>query len=434
VRSERLRELAGLVPVTLLVTAGFTAVLLTRTKQVSNVTLVYGGLFLAGCLFAHLFIRARLRHADPYLFPLAALLGAVGLVLIYRIDADLAREQAQWFAVGLGLFCATVIVLRDHRVLERYRYTIAAAGIALLLMPRLPLIGEAVNGAYLAVRVGPISFQPAEFAKLAIIVFLASYLNDTRELVSGRFGGRLSLKHLGPLLVVWGAAMFMLVFIRDLGSSLMFFGGFLALLYVSTARIAFVAVGAAMFVGGAAFIANTVEHVHQRIAIWQDPFAPGVVDDEGYQIAQSLFAQADGGLFGQGLGEALFELPGGVPILPAAHTDLIYALLVNELGLFGGAGVVLCYLLIAQRGLKTALIASDGFSKLLATGLTAVMALQVFVIVGGVTKVIPLTGVTLPFISYGGSSIVANFVLLALLLIVSDHARAEPETRGGLVP
>ncbi len=430
--SERVRELFGLVPVTLLVTAGFTAVLLNRSEQVSNVTLVYGGLFLAGCLFAHLFIRARLPHADPYLFPLCALLGAVGLVMIYRIDADLAREQAQWFAVGLGLFCATIIVLRDHRVLERYRYTIAAAGIALLLMPRLPLVGEAVNGAYLAVRVGPISFQPAEFAKLAIIVFLASYLNDTRELVSGRFG-RLSLKHLGPLLVVWGAAMFMLVFIRDLGSSLMFFGGFLALLYVSTARIAFVLAGAVMFLGGAAFFANTVAHVEQRIAIWRDPFAPGVVDEEGYQIAQSLFAQADGGLFGQGLGEALFTLPGGASILPAAHTDLIYALVVNELGLFGAAGVILCYLLIAHRGLKIALIAGDGFSKLLATGLTAVMALQVFVIVGGVTKVIPLTGVTLPFISYGGSSIVANFVLLALLLIVSDHARGEPETRGGLV-
>ncbi len=432
-RSERLRELFGLVPVTLLVTAGFTAVLLTRTEQVSDVTLVYGGLFLAGCLFAHLFIRARLPRADPYLFPLAALLGAVGLVMIYRIDADLAREQAQWFAVGLGLFCATIVVLRDHRVLERYRYTISGVGIALLLMPRLPLVGEAVNGAYLAVRVGPISFQPAEFAKLAIIVFLASYLNDTRELVSGKLSGRLSLKHLGPLLVVWGAAMFMLVFIRDLGSSLMFFGGFLAVLYVSTGRILFVVAGALMFVGGSAFFANTVEHVGQRVAIWRDPFAPGVVNDEGYQIAQSLFAQADGGLFGQGLGEALFELPGGSSILPAAHTDLIYALLVNELGLFGGAGVILCYLLIAQRGLKTALIASDGFSKLLATGLTAVMALQVFVIVGGVTKVIPLTGVTLPFISYGGSSIVANFMLLALLLIVSDHARAEPETRGGLV-
>ena len=432
--SARARELFGLLPVSLLVTAGFTAVLLTRTEEVSNVTLIYGGVFLACCLFGHLFIRARLPDADPYLFPLAALLAAFGLVMIYRIDADLAREQAQWFVVGLLLFCATVLFLRDHRSLERYRYTIAAVGIALLLMPRLPLIGEQVNGAYLGIRVGPISFQPAEFAKLAIIIFLASYLNDTRDvLVSGRFA-RISLKHLGPLLVIWGAAMFLLVFIRDLGSSLMFFGGFLALLYVATARLAFVAIGLLMFFGGATFFANTVGHVRQRIEIWQDPFARGVVDREGYQIAQSLFAQADGGLFGQGLGESLLELPGGALILPAAHTDLINALIVNELGLFGAAAVILIYMLFAARGLKTALVAGDGFSKLLAAGLVAVLALQVFVIVGGVTKAIPLTGVTLPFISYGGSSIVANFILLALLLIVSDRARRPPEGRGGLVP
>ncbi len=431
--SPRARELFGLLPVSLLVTAGFTAVLLTRTDEVSNVTLVYGGVFLACCLFGHLFIRARLPDADPYLFPLAALLAAFGLVMIYRIDADLAREQAQWFVVGLLLFCATVLLLRDHRSLERYRYTIAAAGIALLLMPRLPVIGQQVNGAYLGIRLGPISFQPAEFAKLAIIVFLASYLNDTRDvIVSGRFA-RISLKHLGPLLVIWGAAMFLLVFIRDLGSSLMFFGGFLALLYVATSRLSFVVIGLLMFLGGAAFFANTVGHVRQRIEIWQDPFARDVVDREGYQIAQSLFAQADGGLFGQGLGESLLELPGGALILPAAHTDLIYALIVNELGLFGAAALILIYLLFAARGLKTALVAGDGFSKLLSTGLVAVLALQVFVIVGGVTKAIPLTGVTLPFISYGGSSIVANFMLLALLLIVSDRARRAPQRRGGLV-
>ncbi|MBA2637278.1 MAG: FtsW/RodA/SpoVE family cell cycle protein [Solirubrobacterales bacterium] len=430
--SPRARELFGLLPVSLLVTAGFTAVLLTRTEQVSNVTLVYGGFFLVCCLFAHLFIRARLAEADPYLFPLVALLAAFGLVMIYRIDADLAREQAQWFVIGLVIFCATVLFLRDIRTLERYRYTIVVAGLVLLVMPRVPGIGEPVNGAYLGVRVGPVSFQPAEFAKLAVIVFLASYLNETRDvLVRGRFG-RLSLKHLGPLLLIWGLAMFMLVFIRDLGSSLMFFGGFLALLYVATGRLAFVVIGTALFFGGAAFFASTVGHVQDRIAIWQDPFARGVVDDEGYQIAQGLFAQADGGLFGQGLGQALLELPGGSTILPLAQSDLIYALIVNELGLFGATAVLLIYLLIVARGLKTALIASDGFSKLLATGLTAVLALQVFVIVGGVTKLIPLTGVTLPFISYGGSSIVANFMLLALLLIVSDRARREPG-RGGLV-
>ena len=421
--SERARELFGLLPVTLLVTAGFTAVLLSRTANVDTVTVSYGAFFLACCLFAHLFIRARLPAADPYLFPLAALLAAFGLVMIYRIDTDLARDQAQWFVVGLALFCATVLFLRDHRTLERYRYVIAAAGIALLLMPRLPLVGTQVNGAFLAVNLGPVQFQPAEFAKLAIMIFLASYLNDTRDvLVRGRFP-RVSLKHLGPLLLIWGAAMFMLVFIKDLGSSLMFFGGFLALLYVATQRISFVLIGIAMFFAGATFFARTVTHVQERIDIWLDPFAPGVVDKAGYQIAQSIFAQADGGLFGRGLGESLVELPGGGRILPAAENDLIYALIADELGLFGAAALLLAYLLLVARGFKTALVASDGFSKLLATGLTAVFALQVFVIVGGVTRVIPLTGVTLPFISYGGSSIVANFVLLALLMIVSDSAR-----------
>ena len=418
----------------LLVTAGFTAVLITRSDDINKVTLTYGLVFLGACLFAHVFIRARLPDADPYLFPLAALLAAFGLVMIYRIDEAKAGEQAVVFGLGLALFVATIVFLRDHRVLERYRYTIAAAGIGLLLAPRLPGIGEQVNGAYLGVNLGPLSFQPAEFGKLAIVIFLASYLNETREvLVRGRLP-RISMKHLGPLLVVWGAAMVMLVFIRDLGSSLMFFGAFLALLYVATARISLVAGGFAMFALGGWFFASTVEHVQQRFEIRADPFAPGVVDDEGYQIAQSLFAQADGGLFGVGLGESLLNLPDGTSILPAAETDLIYAIIVNELGLFGACAVILTYLLFAARGFKSAVMATDGFSKLLAAGLTAVFALQVFVIVGGVTKVIPLTGVTLPFISFGGSSIIANFVLLALLLIVSDHARRDRGLlRGGVV-
>jgi len=490
--SARTRELFGLIPVSLLVAAGFAAVLATRAEDVSDATLTYGAVFLGLCVFAHLFIRTRLPDADPYLFPLAALLAAVGIVLIYRIDPEFAREQAQWFVVGLVFFCGTIVAIRDHHVLERYRYTIAAVGIALLVMPRLPGIGEQVNGAFLAIKVGPIQFQPAEFAKLAIIIFLASYLRETgdillrarlRPLPAARqallyglpavgvvlailaFGlgpagsvllivfvaslvavlrERPSLKHFGPLLLVWGLAMLMLIFIRDLGSSVMFFGGFLVLLYVATSRLSLVGVGATMFFGGAFFLEKNISHVHDRVQIWLDTFSQkrGVcpstgqvtefVNCQGYQVAQSLFAQADGGLFGQGFGAALIEF-NGAPLLPAAHTDLIYAVLVNEVGLFGAAGVLGAYLLFAYRGFKTATVANDGFSKLLAVGLTAVFALQVFVIVGGVTRVIPLTGVTLPFVSYGGSSIVANMVLLALILIVSDHARAERLRRGGLV-
>ena len=492
--SARTREMLGLIPVALIVSAGFAAVLLAQGEggppgaaldEVKAGTLTYGLVFLGLCLFAHLFIRARLPDADPYLFPLAATLAAVGLVVIYRIDPELAREQAQWFVIGLIVFVATIVFLRDHAVLERYRYTIAAAGIALLLMPRVPGLGEQVNGAFLNVKLGPIAFQPAEFAKIAIIIFLASYLRDTGDvLVRERLTPltpsqqalsiglpaafvllvvlalalppaesvllaifvasavailreRPSLKHFGPLLLVWGVAMFMLLFIRDLGSSLMFFGGFLALLYVATARLSLVGVGATMFLGGATYFASTVSHVQKRIEVWQDPFDSKIYDEVGggYQIAQSLFAQADGGLFGRGFGQALLELPGtGQNILPAAHTDLIYAVIVDEIGLFGAAGLLLVYLLFAARGFKTAMIAGDGFSKLLAAGLSAVFALQVFVIVGGVTKVIPLTGVTMPFVSYGGSSIVANMMLLALLLIVSDHARRDRlQRQGGLV-
>ena len=228
--------------------------------------------------------------------------------------------------------------------------------------------------------------------------------------------------------MVWGAAMFLLFFIRDIGSSVMYFGGFLALLYVATNRLSFVTIGLVLFSAGAYVMFQITGHIQDRVAIWQDPFKASLVEKEGYQIAQSLFAQADGGLFGTGFGQALLSV-GGTPLLPAADTDLIYSVIVNELGLAGACGLLLVYLMFAERGMKTAMIAPDSFSKLLATGLTAVFALQVFVIVGGVTKVIPLTGVTLPFVSYGGSSIVANFVLLALLLLVSDRARRPAHLR-----
>ncbi len=424
--SARNRELMALIPASLLVTAGFAAIFIQRNDIVSNVSLTYGGMFLGLCFVAHLVIRFTLPYADPYLFPLVAVLACFGLVVIYRIDDDLARVQAQWFVIGLIAFALTIFLLRDFRVLERYRYTIALAGLALLLLPRVPGIGQQVNGAYLGVGIGPISFQPSELGKIAIVIFLAAYLQDTRRVLvqgSRRFLGVTipPLKHLGPLLVVWGAAMFMLVFIRDLGSSLMYFGAFLALLYVATNRLSFVVIGLLMFAAGAWFFATTVGHVQDRIDIWLDPFA--TYDGTGYQIANGMFAQADGGLFGKGLGAAVLNVPGGARLIPAPETDMIYAVIVNDLGLAGGAGLIAIYLLIAERGFKIAMLASDSFSKLLATGLTAVMALQVFVIVGGVTRVIPLTGVTLPFVSYGGSSIVANFILLALLLLISDRAR-----------
>src|SRR5215207_3723554 len=413
----------ALIPASLLLTAGFAAIFIQQSEQLSDASLTYGAIFLLLCLAGHFFIRFTLPNADPYLFPLVAVLACFGLVVIYRIDYTLAREQSQWFVAGLILFGATILLLRDFRVLERYRYTIALAGLLLLLLPRVPGIGQQVNGAYLGVKLGPVAFQPAEFGKIAIVVFLAAYLQDTRQvLVQGSrrvLGVTIPpLKHLGPLLVVWGAAMFMLVFIRDLGSSLMYFGGFLALLYVATNRMSFVIIGMLMFSVGAWFFASTVSHVQDR------------VDKEGYQLAQSVFAQADGGLFGTGFGASLLRGPSGETLIPAPQTDLIYSVIVNEVGLVGACGLLLVYLLLIERGFKIAMIAGDSFSKLLAAGLTAVLALQVFVIVGGVTRVIPLTGVTLPFVSYGGSSILANFVLVALLLLVSDRAR-RPAGAGG---
>jgi cell division protein FtsW (lipid II flippase) len=427
--SARTRELLGLLPASLLVTAGFAAVFIQR-GSLSNVSLTYGAVFLGLCLAAHIFLRAALPYADPYLFPLVAVLASFGLVLIYRIDVTSARDQAQWFVVGLLLFVATIVFLRDYRKLEQYRYTIAAVSLALLVLPRMPGIGAQVNGAYLGVRIpGVFIFQPTEFAKIGIVVFLASYLRDTRQvLVSGArrvLGVTLPpLKHFGPLLVIWGIAMLLLVVIRDLGSSLMFFGAFLALLYVATSRFSFVAIGLLLFGVGAWYLGTHVPHVHDRVTVWLDPLNAGRYPGTGYQIANSLFAQADGGLFGRGFGQAMLTIPGTTAALvPAPKTDLIYAVIVNELGLAGALAVLLAYLLLVQRGFKIALLARDSFSTLLAVGLSSVFALQVFVIVGGVTNVIPLTGVTLPFISYGGSSLLANFVLLALLLLVSDRAR-----------
>ncbi len=446
--SARNRELFGLFGVGLLVTAGFTAVFTADTvdtAKIGNTSLIYGGYFFGVCLAIHVVMRLRLPNADPYLFPLVALLAAFGLVLLFRIEDSLAFKQATLFLVSLGIFLAIVLVFRDYMVLERYRYLIAVGGILLLLSPRL-LIDHAVvdrTGAYINADLGFTSFQPAELAKICVVIFLASYLRDRREVLivgARRFLGLTlpPLKHLGPLLVVWGAAMLMLIFIRDLGSSLMLFGGFLAILYVATNRVSFVIIGMLLFLVGFAFLAQTVPHVQERVEIWQDPFA---VDGPAgaQQLQQSLFAQANGGLFGEGLGQSLIELPrtfkvhcsGGLTfpdcnsILPAPHTDFIYAVAVDELGLFGGAAIICIYGLIGARGFRTAVIAPDGFSKLLAVGLSAVFVLQAFVIIGGVTQVIPLTGVTLPFISFGGSSVIANMILVALLLMISDRARSE---------
>jgi cell division protein FtsW (lipid II flippase) len=432
--TARNRELVGLIPASLLVTAGFAGVFIQRSNALSNISLTYGAIFLGLCLAGHMVIRATLPYADPYMFPLVALLSCFGIVMIYRIDSTYARQQAQWFVLGLILFAATIVGFRDYRKLERYRYTIALVSLGLLMLPRLPGIGDQVNGAYLAVHIpGVFEFQPTEFAKIGFVIFLASYLRDTRQvLVQGRrvLGVTIPpLKHFGPVLVIWGLAMLILFALHDVGSSLMFYGALLAILYVATSRVSFVVVGVVAFGLGAWYIGAHVPHIYARVQEWLDPLSAKLYRGEAdgassYQLANSLFAQAAGGMFGQGFGQATLTIPGTTSyLLPAPSTDMIYAVITDELGLFGASAVLIAYLMLIARGFKTAVLARDSFSTLLAVGLSAVLGLQVFVIVGGVTRVIPLTGVTLPFISYGGSSIIANLVLLALLLLVSDRAR-----------
>jgi cell division protein FtsW (lipid II flippase) len=429
--SARNRELLGLIPASLLVTAGFAGVFIQRSNALSNVSLTYGAIFLGLCLVTHIVIRRTLPQADPYLFPLVAALACFGIVVVYRIDPAEARRQAEWFVIGLILFVATIVFFRDYRKLERYRYTIVAASLLILVLPRVPGLGEYANGAYLAVKVpGLGAFQPEEFAKIGLVIFLASYLRDTRQVLAT--GGRRilgvtfpPLKHFGPIIVIWGVAMAIMILLSDMGSSLMLYGGLLALLYVATGRVSFVVIGLLAFALGAWYLGTHISHVHARVEDWLHPFTYRVYHAPlgSYQIANGVFAQAAGGLFGQGFGQATLTTPGGAPLLPNPQTDMIYAVITDELGLFGAAALLLTYLLFVWRGFKIAVVARDSFSTLLATGLTAMFAIQVFVIVGGVTRVIPLTGVTLPFISYGGSSVIANFVLVGLLLLVSDAAR-----------
>jgi len=422
----RNRELLALVPAALLVTGGFAAIFIQSDNRLSTVSLTYGGFFLALCLAGHIVIRRALPDADPYLFPLAAALASIGIVMLYRINPTLAREQAQWMIVGLVLFGVTIVACRGGRYLqlENYRYLIAIFGLGSMILPRLPVIGGQVNGAYLAVHVGSISFQPSELGKIALVVFLASYLRDNRQLLvtAGRrvLGVTIPpMKQFGPLLLVWGSAMVLLLVTREIGTSLMFFGAFLALLYVATGRASFPFIGLVLFAAGAYYFGTHVAHIHSRVLAWEHPFSPTLYNLQGgsYQLANGLFAQADGGLLGVGFGQSLISL------VPVAESDSIYAVITDEIGLVGAIALLLTYLLLIARGLKVATLARDSFSKLLATGLAFVIAMQVFVIVGGVTAVIPLTGVTLPFVAYGGSSVVMNFVLLALLLLVSDRAR-----------
>lgn len=377
---------------------------------------LFGTLIAAGFLAAWFIARRVARRADPVLLPAAALLSSLGFAVIWRLKPDLAVEQATWLLVGLAAFVVTLMLVRDDRMLDGYTYTIGLAGSILLLLPIVPGIGRVINGARLWVAIGPISFQPAEIGKVLVVVFLASYLSDKHELLAsgvGRFGLP-RVKDLGPLMIAWAASLVILFLEKDLGASLLYFAVFVVMLWVASGRAGYLVVGFVLFAVGAVAGYLVFTHVQLRIDYWIHALDPSKVYQLGYgQIAQGQFALASGGLVGTGLGQ------GSPTLIPYAATDLIFAAIGEELGLLGTAGVLLVYLSLIGRSLRIGVERHYAFGKLLATGLITIVAVQTFVIVGGVTRLIPLTGITLPFVSYGGSSLIANFVILALLIRIS---------------
>jgi cell division protein FtsW (lipid II flippase) len=431
--SLRNRELVALIGVGILTAVGFASVYIALKSQISSGSLSYAIFFFGLYVVAHVVARYTVPLADPYLLPMAALLTAIGLTEIYRLGPGDAFRQALWIVIGVAVFAATLLGLRhDYRVLERYKYVFGVTALALLFLPRLPVIGETINGSRLWIHVGSLQIQPGELGKIALIVFLAAYLREKREVLAQG-----QLKDWGPLLVIWGGAMLLLFVTNDLGSALLYYGIFLALLYVATNRLAFVAVALGLFLVGSFAISYTTPHVQDRVQNWLHPWSTQKIfcpfngqmefrqDCQSYQEVQSLYSISHGGFGGTGLGSGIVTTPGGTPVVPDFNTDFIYSALAQELGLIGAAALLLLYMAFVLRGFRIALAASDGFSKLLAAGLSFGFAFQTFVIVGGITRVIPLTGITLPFVSYGGSSIVSNFLLLAGLMLISNRANRE---------
>lgn len=378
-------------------------------------------------VIAHIAVWIWAPRADATLLPLAVMLNGLGFVLISRLNKDEAQAQALWTALGVAAFVLTLVVIRKTNTLHRYRYTFAFLGLIAILLPAIPGVGTEINGARLWVRLGGFSFQPGEAAKVFLVIFIASYLTDTRALLSNsrRSVGKLfipDIKFFGPLLVAWGASILVMVRQKDLGSSLLFFAVFAAMLYIATNRVSYLATGL-IFFSAAAFVAYQLfDHVQVRVETWLDPWASP--QDEGFQLLQSLFSFGTGGVRGTGLGL-------GTPNkIPNASTDFVFSAIGEELGLIGTIAVIIALMLFVASGFRIATRAQRPFAQLFAAGLTTIIAIQSFVIIGGVTRVIPLTGVTLPFVSYGGSSLVANYVITALLLRISDETAVDNLSSG----
>ena len=426
----------GLIIFALVLTLGaYVLVDINVTGELSASFPYLAGFSILLAVLAHIAVRWRLPYADPVILPCVILLNGLGLVMIHRIDLindpplNGARQQMIWTAVGVLMFILVVTWLNDHRPLQRFTYTIGLAGIVLLLLPLVPGIGREVSGARVWIGVGDfVTFQPGEIAKIALAVFFAGYLvrnRDSLSMVGRKFLGMQfpRARDLGPLLVVWALSMAVIVFQRDLGTALLYFGLFLVMLYVATSRISWVVLGLSLFIGGALVASQTLDYVSNRFANWLDPFSPDRFDQEfggSYQLVQGLFGLANGGLIGTGWGQ------GRPDITPVPQSDYIIASLGEELGLAGIFAILALYVLLVARGFRIGFAGQDDFGKLLGVGLAFVIALQVFIVVGGVTRVIPLTGLTTPFLAAGGSSLVANWIIVALLLRLSDTVRNHP--------
>lgn len=424
-RKRRGVEMMLLIFALVLTLSAYVVVDLNVTGQISPILPYLAGSCLLMAVGAHLAVRFRLPYADPVILPCVVLLNGLGLAMIHRIDlisdppAHGARQQLIWTALGVILFILVVAVLRDHRPLQRFTYTLGLAGIALMLLPMLPVIGTDKFGARIWIQIGPYSFQPAEAAKILLAIAFASYLVEKRDVLALAGARILGLdlpraRDLGPILVMWLISLAILVVQRDLGTSLLFFGLFVMMLYVATERAGWVVLGLLLFVAGAWFSFTYFGHVRVRVGAWLDPFSDF---DAYYQVIQAQFGMAWGGLLGTGLG---LGRPG---LTPLARSDFIAAAIGEELGATGLMAVVMIYGLIVARGLRAALQCREPFGKLLAAGLSFAMALQVFAIIGGVTRLLPLTGLTTPFMSQGGSSLISNWVVAGLLLVISHQAR-----------
>lgn len=427
---RRFDELLLLLLVALLATGGYLLTLLGERADLTSSLAPRLGLVLLMLLGAHLAVRRLAPQADPTLLPIAALLDGLGFIFVARLDRELAAAQTVWTGVAIVVFVVTLAVVRESRRLQQFRYTFAFLGVAALLLPIVPVLGREVNGARLWIRLGSLNFQPGEAAKVLLVIFLAAYLVEKRELlaIATRRVGQIMLpdpRHLGPVLLAWAVSLVILVLEKDLGSSLLFFAIFVVLLYLATGRGAYLGIGAVLFVAGAGVAHQVFEHVATRVSTWLNPWP--VAQDQGFQLVQSLYALGWGGFAGTGFGLGFPEK------IPNAATDFVFAAVGEELGMLGAMGVLLAYLLLVGSGFRIAARTRRPFPKLLAAGLTTIVGIQTFIILGGVTRVIPLTGITLPFMSYGGSSLLANFALLAVLMRISDETNrtptaAEPET------